>query len=114
MRTPIFLRPAWLRCTRSLKETPPAKWSRLSPYIIPIGQEVAVTPIQLAVMTAVVANGGLRLRPHVVDRLQTLEHLDIVCRIRPCSSPSMHGIVMNRSVSRHSLENAINHITMSL
>ena len=50
---------------------PPAKWSGLSPFIIPIGQEVATTPIQLAVMTAVVANGGLRVRPHVVERIQT-------------------------------------------
>lgn len=49
---------------------PPARWSGLSPYIIPIGQEVAVTPIQLAVMTAVVANGGLRVRPYLVDRIQ--------------------------------------------
>jgi cell division protein FtsI/penicillin-binding protein 2 len=51
--------------------TPPRRWSKLSPYIIPIGQEVAVTPIQLAVMTAVVANGGWRVHPHVVDRIQT-------------------------------------------
>ena len=49
---------------------PPARWSKLSPFIIPIGQEVAVTPIQLAVMTAVIANGGYRVRPHLIDRLQ--------------------------------------------
>ena len=51
----------------------PAWWSKLSPFIIPFGQEVAVTPMQLAVMTAVVANGGLRVVPHVVDRIQTAE-----------------------------------------
>ena len=50
---------------------PPARWSKLSPYIIPIGQEVATTPIQLAVMTAVVANGGLRVHPYVLDRIRT-------------------------------------------
>ncbi|MBI3010271.1 MAG: penicillin-binding protein 2 [Candidatus Omnitrophica bacterium] len=49
---------------------PPARWSKLSPYIVPIGQEVASTPIQLAVMTAVIANGGKRVRPHIVDRIQ--------------------------------------------
>ena len=49
---------------------PPSRWSKLSPFIIPIGQEVAVTPIQLATMVSVIANGGLRVRPHVVDRLQ--------------------------------------------
>ncbi len=50
--------------------SPPSRWSKLSPYIIPIGQEVAVTPIQLAVMTAVAANGGLRVRPYLVERVQ--------------------------------------------
>jgi len=50
---------------------PPVRWSRLSPYMIPIGQEIAATPIQLAVMTAIIANGGLRVRPYVVDRIQT-------------------------------------------
>ncbi len=51
--------------------SPPAKWSKLSSYIIPIGQEIAATPIQLAVMISVIANGGLRVRPYLVDRLQT-------------------------------------------
>ena len=50
--------------------SPPARWSKLSPYIIPIGQEIAATPIQLAVMTAVIANGGRRVRPRLVDRIQ--------------------------------------------
>ena len=49
----------------------PARWSKLSMYALPIGQEVATTPLQLAVMTAVVANGGWRVQPHLVDRLQT-------------------------------------------
>jgi len=52
---------------------PPPRWSKLSPFNIPIGQEVAVTPMQLAVMTAVVANGGLRVRPYLVERVQTRE-----------------------------------------
>ena len=52
---------------------PTARWSKLSPFIVPIGQEVAVTPMQLAVMTAVIANGGLRIQPYVVDRIQTLD-----------------------------------------
>jgi len=52
---------------------PPAQWSKLSPFILPIGQEVAVTPMQLAVMTAIIANGGLRVRPHVISRIQTPE-----------------------------------------
>ncbi|MBI4342376.1 MAG: penicillin-binding protein 2 [Candidatus Omnitrophica bacterium] len=51
--------------------SPPSRWSRLSPFIVPIGQEIAVTPLQLAVMTAVIANGGFRVRPFIVDRVQT-------------------------------------------
>ena len=50
---------------------PPSRWSKLSPFIIPIGQEVAVTPIQLAVMTSVVANGGWKVKPYLVQRIQT-------------------------------------------
>jgi cell division protein FtsI (penicillin-binding protein 3) len=49
---------------------PPARWSKLSPYIIPIGQEVATTPIQLAEMMAIVANGGWVVRPYLIDRIQ--------------------------------------------
>jgi len=49
---------------------PPVKWSKLSPFIIPIGQEIAVTPIQLAVMMAAVANGGWKVRPYAVERVQ--------------------------------------------
>ena len=64
--------------------SPPSRWSKLSPYIVPIGQEVAVTPIQLAVMTAVVANGGLRVQPHVCDRIQTTDgRLVRAARTRP-------------------------------
>jgi len=49
---------------------PPAKWSKLSPFIIPIGQEVATTPVQLAGMMSIVANGGWKVHPHVVERIE--------------------------------------------
>ena len=52
---------------------PPSRWSKLSPFIIPIGQEVAVTPIQLAVMLSVIANGGLRVQPRIIDRVQVAD-----------------------------------------
>lgn len=51
----------------------PEKWSKLTPYMIPIGQEIAVTPIQLAVMTSVIANGGERVQPYIIQRVQTSE-----------------------------------------
>ena len=49
---------------------PPARWSRLSPFIIPIGQEVAVTPIQLAGMMSVIANGGSKVHPYLIERIE--------------------------------------------
>ncbi len=45
---------------------PPERWSLLSNAVIAIGQEIAVTPLQLATATAAVANGGVLVRPHVV------------------------------------------------
>lgn len=48
----------------------PARWSKLSPFIIPIGQEIAVTPIQLAVMMSVIANGGLKVQPYLIERVE--------------------------------------------
>jgi cell division protein FtsI (penicillin-binding protein 3) len=52
---------------------PPRHWWKVSMYNIPIGQGIAVTPIQLAVMTSVIANGGLRVAPHLVQRIQTAD-----------------------------------------
>lgn len=48
---------------------PPERWSLLSNAVISIGQEIAVTPLQLAVATATVANGGRLRRPRIVERV---------------------------------------------
>ncbi len=44
----------------------PSEWSRRSVYSIGIGQEVAVTALQLAGAFSAVANGGYLMNPHVV------------------------------------------------
>jgi cell division protein FtsI/penicillin-binding protein 2 len=44
---------------------PPAAWSRRSQATIAIGQEVAVTPLQLGLAVAAVANGGTLFAPRV-------------------------------------------------
>lgn len=45
---------------------PPERWSKISIGAMAMGQEVGVTPLQLAVATAVVANGGWWVPPHIL------------------------------------------------
>lgn len=45
------------------------KWSMLSNASMSIGQEVGVTPLQIAMAMATVANGGARIAPRIVDRV---------------------------------------------
>jgi len=59
---------------------PPSQWSRLSPFAIPIGQEVGVTAMQVAVAMSAIANGGLVLQPHVVQAITTREGTRIETR----------------------------------
>jgi cell division protein FtsI (penicillin-binding protein 3) len=47
----------------------PRAWSALSLASLSLGQEIAVTPIQMATAFAAVANGGHLVRPHVVRGL---------------------------------------------
>jgi cell division protein FtsI (penicillin-binding protein 3) len=47
----------------------PEDWSKLSPFIIPIGQEVGVTVIQMASAMGAIANNGILLKPHVVKAI---------------------------------------------
>ena len=47
----------------------PREWSGLSQAAMSFGQEVSVTPIQLAVAFAAVANKGIAMKPYVVQRI---------------------------------------------
>jgi cell division protein FtsI (penicillin-binding protein 3) len=49
----------------------PEKWSATSLGAIPIGQEVAVTPLQVLRAYAAIANGGYLVRPHIVAEIRT-------------------------------------------
>ncbi|GAB4414709.1 MAG: penicillin-binding protein 2 [Thermodesulfovibrionales bacterium] len=53
--------PGWIR--------PPEKWSGVSIGSISIGQEVAVTPLQILRAYSAIANGGFLVTPHVVSRV---------------------------------------------
>jgi cell division protein FtsI (penicillin-binding protein 3) len=45
------------------------RWSGSTIGNVPIGQGIAVTPMQMASVYAAVANGGVWIRPHVVERV---------------------------------------------
>jgi cell division protein FtsI (penicillin-binding protein 3) len=49
----------------------PDKWSATSIGAIPIGQEVAVTPLQILRAYSVIANGGHLIQPHLVAEIRT-------------------------------------------
>jgi cell division protein FtsI/penicillin-binding protein 2 len=48
---------------------PPDKWSGSTIGNVPIGQGIAVTPIQMASAYAAVANRGVWVKPHLIDRV---------------------------------------------
>ncbi|MDX2227114.1 MAG: penicillin-binding protein 2 [Verrucomicrobiae bacterium] len=48
----------------------PRKWSKVSIVHIPMGHEVAVTPLQMISAFSVIANGGLLMKPMIVGRVQ--------------------------------------------
>jgi len=48
----------------------PKDWSGISKYMIAIGQEVSVTPLQLVSASSALANGGLLMQPRIVKRIE--------------------------------------------
>ncbi len=48
---------------------PPRSWSKISITRIPMGQEVGVTPLQMAMAMATVANGGKLVQPRIVKTI---------------------------------------------
>ncbi|PKL52339.1 MAG: penicillin-binding protein [Nitrospira bacterium HGW-Nitrospira-1] len=51
----------------------PDSWSATSIGAIPIGQEVAVTPLQILRAYSAIANGGSLVQPHLVSEIRTPE-----------------------------------------
>ncbi len=52
------------------KVHPLKKWNKLSITRVPMGHEVAVTPVQMVMMMSAVANGGKLMRPMLLDSLR--------------------------------------------
>ncbi len=48
---------------------PLSQWSETTIGNVPIGQGISVTPIQMASVYAAVANGGVWIQPHLVERV---------------------------------------------
>ena len=66
--------------TRGLLE-PLKHWGPASMGAIPMGQEIAVTPIQIATMVSTIANGGVYLPPHIL--LESTDEMKSDSRLKP-------------------------------
>ena len=49
---------------------PPEKWSGSTIGNVPIGHGIAVTPLQMARVYGAIANGGIAIQPHLVERVE--------------------------------------------
>jgi cell division protein FtsI (penicillin-binding protein 3) len=67
------------------------RWSGSTIGTVPIGQGIAVTPIQMAAAFAAVANGGVFVKPHLVDHVG-LRHRPKVGRRRIVSRAVAHQL----------------------
>jgi len=54
---------------------PPEEWSGSTIGNVPIGYGIAVTPLQMVAAYGAIANGGLWVRPHLVDRIEDHERV---------------------------------------
>jgi cell division protein FtsI (penicillin-binding protein 3) len=68
--------------TRGLLQNP-KKWGATSILSIAIGQEVAVTPVQLVSMVSAIANGGVYIPPRVL--LQSTDEMKGGTRLQPAA-----------------------------
>ena len=68
--------------TRGLLRAP-KKWNPTSFMSIAIGQEIGVTPVQLATMVSTIANGGVYMPPHVL--LQSTDEMKGDPRLKPAA-----------------------------
>ncbi len=59
-----------------------SRWAYSDMTTIPMGQGIAVTSMQLALLTATIANNGVMMKPYVVSRIET-ESGALVEEVRP-------------------------------
>lgn len=75
--------------TRGLLE-PLRHWSVATMGAVPMGQEVAVTPIQIATMVSTIANGGVYLPPHIL--LESTELTKVNPELKPLTFHPGNGL----------------------
>lgn len=68
--------------TRGLLKKP-KNWGLTSIGSIAIGQEVAVTPVQLVTMVSTIANGGVYLPPHILMQASDATQQDVKLKPKP-------------------------------
>ncbi|HXI13193.1 MAG TPA: penicillin-binding transpeptidase domain-containing protein [Thermoanaerobaculia bacterium] len=73
----------------------PEQWSALSNAILSIGQEIAVTPLQIAAATATIANGGLLVTPRIVSKVVNAEGKEV----RRPAPPEPRRVVSERTAA---------------
>jgi cell division protein FtsI (penicillin-binding protein 3) len=73
---------------------PVSKWEPGSIGSIPMGQEVGVTPVQMAAAYAAVANDGVRVAPHLVREVRDAEG-----RVVEQAQPESHRVVSAETAS---------------
>ena len=61
---------------------PPKSWSKISITRIPMGQEVGVTPLQMILAMATIANGGKLVQPRIVKSIVD-ENGNVISALKP-------------------------------
>ena len=74
---------------------PLSTWSGLSIAAVPMGQEIGVTPLQLASAVAAIANGGLAMKPYLVDSVR-----DSSGRVVKTFAPEVRGRVVREAAAK--------------
>lgn len=74
---------------------PPGRWSGTSLAAVAMGQEVGVTPLQMVMAAAAVANGGLMPRPVLLDAVEGGGG-----RTRPARAPDVRRVLSQRVAGR--------------
>jgi len=74
---------------------PPYRWSDLDITRVPMGQSVAVTPLQMATAMSAVANGGLLMKPMIISEIDDADGRPVVAY-----SPTQVRRVVSADTSR--------------